>query len=259
MFCLCSTFSLVSCKKETSNTSHQINTTSSTSTTTTKSGYGESIKDADGNIYKTIYIGSQQWMAENLKTTKYNDGTRIPNEFSTDIDTIGLWTDYLFRKTDTINRYGGSIGQYYNWYSIDKKSNGNKNVCPTGWHVPSIAEWQVLIDFLGGSQVAGGKMKLTETTLWDYPNAGATNSSLFSAVGSGRPHELYDLDHISTYLPKTKGKYCTWWSISDIPENLNEFCQNCISTVGLSYDQVYVSTNMPYSKESFLSIRCLKD
>ncbi|NDF60572.1 MAG: hypothetical protein EB100_05775, partial [Crocinitomicaceae bacterium] len=121
------------------------------------SGYGPNISDNDGNTYKTVYIGTQQWMAENLKVTKYNDGTSIPN-ISNNTQwsnlTTGAWSYY---NNDVANN--AKYGKLYNWYAVSPTTNGNKNVCPTGWHVPTDAEWTVLTDYLGGENVAGGKMK----------------------------------------------------------------------------------------------------
>jgi uncharacterized protein (TIGR02145 family) len=144
---------------------------------------GPNIKDTENNTYKTVTIGTQQWMAENLKTTKYNDGTVIPNVTS---DTewsqliTGAWAYY---DNDAANN--AKYGKLYNWYAVSPTMNGNKNVCPTGWHVPTDAEWTVLTEYLGGASVAGGKMKEVGTTSWNSPNTDATNTSLFSALPGG--------------------------------------------------------------------------
>ena len=106
--------------------------------TTVASG---TVTDADGNIYNTTTIGTQVWMKENLKTTKYNDGTAIPNITDNNAwaaSTTGAYCDYSNTPVDS-NTYG----RLYNWYTVDNNaatkvvSNGGKNVCPTGWHVPS--------------------------------------------------------------------------------------------------------------------------
>ena len=145
------------------------------------------VSDADGNFYKIVTIGTQTWMAENLKTTKYNDGTDIP--YVTDYSTwLGLKTGaYCWPKNDFNNKdiYGG----LYNWYTI---STGK--LCPKGWHIPSYEEWTTLIDYLGGEGVAGGKMKTTGTTYWATPNRGATNLSGFSALPSGFCADYFNLD-----------------------------------------------------------------
>jgi uncharacterized protein (TIGR02145 family) len=147
------------------------------------SGYGPTITDVDGNTYKTVYIGTQQWMAENLKTAKYSDGTTIPNVIDNTQwknNTTGAWA---YHNNDAANNL--KYGKLYNWYAVSKTRNGNKNVCPTGWHVPTDAEWTVLTGYLGGESIAGGKMKEVGTTNWNSPNTDATNTSLFSALPGG--------------------------------------------------------------------------
>jgi uncharacterized protein (TIGR02145 family) len=137
------------------------------------------LTDIDGNVYKTITIGTQVWMAENLKTTKYNDGTPIP-----DVTNDTAWGNlitpgYCWYFNDG-GIYKNLYGALYNWYAVN-----TGKLAPTGWHVPSDAEWDTLIIYLGGDSVAGGKMKET-TSLWMTPNTGATNSSSFSALPGGK-------------------------------------------------------------------------
>ena len=147
------------------------------------SGYGPNITDVENNTYKTMSIGTQQWMAENLKVSKYNDGTPIPNitdNTQWQNNTTGAWAYY---NNDAANN--AKYGKLYNWYAVSKTTNGNKIVCPTGWHVPTDAEWTVLTDYLGGESVAGVKLKEVGTTNWNSPNTDATNTSLFSALPGG--------------------------------------------------------------------------
>ena len=144
------------------------------------SGYGPNITDVDGNSYKTVYIGQQQWMAENLKVSKYNDGSTIPNV--TGINewlnlTSGAWSYY---NNDAVNNV--KYGKLYNWYVVSKTTNGNKNVCPQGWHVSTGIEWAILTDYLGGLNIAGGKLKEAGLLNWSNPNKDATNSSLFTGL-----------------------------------------------------------------------------
>ena len=140
--------------------------------------------DADGNVYSTVVIGDQEWFTENLKTTKYNDNTAIPNVTENDAwkDTYtGAYCWYENNKA-TNNVYGA----LYNWYAV-----GTGKLCPKGWHVPTEDEWTTLIDYVGGANVAGGKLKSTRTApdahpRWDSPNSAATDEYGFSALPGGR-------------------------------------------------------------------------
>jgi uncharacterized protein (TIGR02145 family) len=137
------------------------------------------VTDIDGNVYQTVKIGEQWWMAENLKVTHYRNGDAIPNVTdNTEWPNLstGAWCSY--------NNDAGNVSTYgllYNWYTVAD----SRNIAPAGWHVPSDAEWQVLVDYLGGASVAGGKMKETGTTHWYSPNTGATNENGFSALPGG--------------------------------------------------------------------------
>jgi uncharacterized protein (TIGR02145 family) len=206
------------------------------------SGYGPNISDVDGNSYKTVYIGDQHWMAENLKTAKYNDGTVIPNVTNNtqwSNLTTGAWAYY---NNDVANNV--KYGKLYNWYAVSPTTNGNKNVCPTGWHVPTDAEWTVLTDFLGGTSVAGGKMKEIGTLNWNSPNTDATNLSLFTGLpggsrwgSSGNYYNFGDLGH--------------WWSSSEA-DAIGAWHRYLTSTVG------NVIKASHYKRDGF-SVRCIRD
>jgi len=146
----------------------------------------DKIKDIDGNKYLTVQIGDQRWMAENLKTTKFNDGTTIPNVTNNDEWSVLTTPGYRWYNDDATSNKD-IYGALYNWYV---GGNGSKNVCPTGWHVPTSGEWSTLITYLGGQDVAGGKLKATGTIegndgLWYSPNTDATNETGFSALPGG--------------------------------------------------------------------------
>jgi uncharacterized protein (TIGR02145 family) len=133
------------------------------------------VTDIDGNKYATIRIGNQTWMAENLKVTRYNDGTEIPHVREQSWSSIGEARSFY-----NLNIANNEIyGTLYNGNTVL-----TGKICPTGWHVPNDDEWWTLIDYLGGPPVAGGKLKST-TNLWESPNTGATNSSGFSALPGG--------------------------------------------------------------------------
>jgi uncharacterized protein (TIGR02145 family) len=146
--------------------------------------------DGDGNHYPVVTIGTQTWMAENLKTTKYKNSTAIPlvtdNTAWANLSTPA----YCWYDNDS-STYGSVYGALYNWFSVE-----TGNLCPTGWHVPTDLEWQTLEMHLGMSQSAanstgwrgtdeGGKMKEAGMAHWNSPNTGATNSSGFTALPGG--------------------------------------------------------------------------
>ncbi len=202
------------------------------------SGYGPNITDVDGNKYKTVYIGTQQWMAENLKTSKYSNGTAIqnvPDNKQWSNLTTGAWVYY---NNEISNN--AKYGKLYNWYAINPTANGNVNICPMGWHIPTDNEWTVLIDYLG--EDAGSKMKETSTTNWDSPNDDATNSSLFTGLPGGY-RSIYGYYN-------TIGVLGNWWSSTEsIAGNIFFWLYNGNGGVNSSDG----------SKRTGYSIRCLKD
>jgi uncharacterized protein (TIGR02145 family) len=150
---------------------------------------GTTVADIDGNTYNTVLIGTQCWTKENLKVTKYNDGTAIPDETANtaagwNVLTTGARSDY----TGAVS-YIATYGYLYNWYAAKGESTSGittyKNICPDGWHVPTDGELTALTTQLGGNPGAGGKMKSTGTTLWNSPNTGADDSSGFSGLPGG--------------------------------------------------------------------------
>ncbi|MGC1390480.1 MAG: FISUMP domain-containing protein [Bacteroidales bacterium] len=203
--------------------------------------------DYDNNNYPIVEIGTQVWMAENLKTTKYNDGTAIPNETDNTAWrslTTGAYSDYDNTPSTSI-----TYGRLYNWYTVDNNantkvaSNGGKNVCPTSWHVPTDAEWSTLTTYLGGESVAAGKLKETGTTHWTTPNTGATNESGFTALPSG----YHDYD--GTY----DGIGCTgyWWSTTEYSTIYTfDRCMYC------SHGDIFRYVN---NLQSGYAVRCLRD
>lgn len=137
-----------------------------------------SISDIDGNEYPVIQIGNQCWTAENLRTTRWANGSVIPNVMDNTAWanlTTPAWCNYQNNPS-----FDATYGKLYNWYTV-----AAANMCPTGWHVPTDAEWDTLASFLGGTEVAGGKLKSTGTQYWLSPNTDATNESGFSGLPGG--------------------------------------------------------------------------
>ena len=142
------------------------------------------VTDIDGNTYQTITIGTQVWMAENLKVTHYRNSIKSPYGDAIPIVTDGItWASLTTGAYCEYGNDGNNVATYgrlYNWYAVT-----NPDIAPTGWHVPSDAEWQTLIDYLGGDAVAGGKMKEIGPTHWFSPNSGATDEVGFSGLPAG--------------------------------------------------------------------------
>jgi uncharacterized protein (TIGR02145 family) len=206
-----------------------------------------SVTDVDGNNYNTVTIGTQVWMKENLKTTKYNDNTTIPLVTDNTIWTALTTPGYCWYNNDATG-YKATYGALYNWYAVDAASNGGKNICPTDWHVPTDAEWTTLTTYLGGESVTGGKLKSTGTIeggdgLWFSPNYGATNETGFTALPGG--HRNFD----GTF--SGNGYSGHWWSSTEY-SSTNAFGQ----FIGCSYSDVF---RLNYSEQSGFSVRCLRD
>ena len=147
---------------------------------------GTTVIDVDGNVYQTVIIGTQEWLAENLKTTKFKNGTSIPLVTS-NVEWSNLSTPAYCWYNNNQTTYGNTYGALYNWQTV-----ATGNLCPTGWHVPTDAEWTKLTDYLGGLNVAGGKLKETGTAHWHEPNNGATNESGFTALPGGLRYDNGD-------------------------------------------------------------------
>lgn len=139
------------------------------------------VKDADGNIYQTVVIGDHEWLAENLKTTKYSNGDPIGTTEPATLNTSGETMIKYQWPVDGDENKVAVYGRLYTWYAV----NDTRNICPQGWHVATDAEWTAMINFLGGDAEAGNKLKESGTSSWEAPNDGATNISGFTARPGG--------------------------------------------------------------------------
>jgi uncharacterized protein (TIGR02145 family) len=195
----------------------------------------EPLTDVDGNTYKTVSIGNQEWMAENLKTTKFSDGADIP--LVTDANAwSNLKTSGFCWYNNDQTTYKNSFGALYNGFTI---SSGQ--LCPAGWHVPAKEEWLQLRAHLGDSLKAGGKLKEAGTSHWLSPNKGADNSTGFDALPSGY---RYFEGSFSSVL-----SYTAFWSASDSGKNDAWFA-------GLYYADAALVINHLDKKQGF-SVRCV--
>jgi uncharacterized protein (TIGR02145 family) len=210
---------------------------------TTPSGFGiwfnqnityGSVADQEGNTYATVVIGQQEWMAENLRSTKYANGDPIPNVTNNLTSGSGGWSNY-----NNIP-YGPNaidpIGKLYNWYTV----NDSRNVCPSGWHVPSDAEWTVLIN--AGNSAINIKSSGAEFLYWPSNNI-TENQTGFSALPGGFRQ--------GTGAFYGMGSSSFWWSSTQVTLNdawgiyINDF-SNDIQL----YDE---------QKDYGYSVRCIKD
>jgi uncharacterized protein (TIGR02145 family) len=195
--------------------------------------YG-SVSDNDGNVYKTIQIGAQTWMAENLRTTTLNDNTSIPLRTIYSTWTVLSTPAYCWYNNDSV-----AYGIMYNWYAVK-----TGKLCPAGWHVPADSEWTTLATTLGGDSVAGKKMKETGSIHWLTPNSGATNESGFTALPGG-------YRNAGTGVFSDLKKLGYFWSATEY---------NAIDAIYLllSYNSGH-SESGSSNKNTGLSVRCLKD
>ena len=196
------------------------------------------VTDIDGNVYETVIIGDQLWMAENLKVTHYRNGDEIPTGYSND-DWSNLFTGaYAVYDDDPSN--AEIYGNLYSWYAIDLETG----VCPEGWHVPTDDEYILLTDYLGGNDIAGGKMKEAGLEHWDSPNTGATNESGFTGLPGGFRNTTgsYDVMGEGGYFRSSSeyNSYRAWF-------------HGLFSTL----EEVYRGFEM--AKNSGLSVRCVGD
>jgi uncharacterized protein (TIGR02145 family) len=198
--------------------------------------YGK-VTDRDGNTYKTILIGTQTWMVENLKTTRFNDGTSIPLVFDAKSWSSLTTPACCWQNNDIIRKV--TYGNLYNWYAVN-----THKLCPTGWHVPSDAEWTRMTDYLGGDNNAGGKLKESGFKHWYNPNTGASNETYFSALPGG--DRLNDTTASFENLRKVGG----WWTTTS---------ENDWAIIRLMYDNKNSVQKFFYAKNIGLSIRCVWD
>ena len=196
------------------------------------------VTDLDGNVYKSILIGSQTWMAENLKTTKYNNGTSIPLVTDTTSWSNLSTPAYCWYKNHEVNK--DAFGALYNWYAVN-----TGKLCPVAWHVPSDSEWTILTNYLGGESVAGGKLKESDTSYWYDPNTGATNETGFSARAGG-----YRFSSPSAFFTQLGYLGC-WWSTTEIDKN---WAYNLLMYFNSKKVQRLFITEV-----TGMSVRCVKD
>ena len=193
------------------------------------------VTDACGNTYSTVVIYSQCWMAKNLATTKFNDGSNILHFKSiTGWDTL-THSAYCWYGNDSTS-YASDYGSLYNWYAVNTGI-----LCPTGWHVPDSAEWATLVSNYGGPTVAGGKLKEAGYSHWIAPNTGATNESSFTGLPGGNRY----MDFLNM------GYNGWWWSATESTADMSYYLRMFYNNDDTNIDHTFKSVGS--------SVRCVKD
>lgn len=227
------------------------------------SSLGNTVTDIDGNVYNTITIGTQVWMVENLRTTRYRDGTAIPNvkdNITWAALQTGAYCDYGNTPANST-----AYGRLYNWYA----AAGSYNICPTGWHLPTLDEWNTLIAYVGGPTGAGGKLKEEGQNHWGNPNVLATNVVGFTALPGGSRQAFfnyltgrYDWENFDFKLLRYEGH---WWTSTEVVDNIaaGEYIFGVSMEHNTGGISGYYTGSGGESKIYYggygLSVRCIKD
>jgi uncharacterized protein (TIGR02145 family) len=224
-----------------------------------------SVADIDGNNYRTIIIGTQEWMAENLRVTHYNNNDPVPsdNEIDWESTNAGAYTIYPFDLIDGINSEEEVLAAYgalYNWYAVDD----NRGLCPAGWHIPADEDWFRLAEYLGDDvsrsygrllSRTGGKLKAGSIFPgshpgWHYPNTGATNETGFSAIPGGSRFGNGGFGDI--------GYHGTWWSTTYEP--VTSWTESRVIArffmMYYHYDELFAGKG---NKRNQFSVRCVRN
>ena len=194
--------------------------------------------DIDGNEYRIVTIGSQTWMAENLKTTRYRNGDEIKDGTGAGTVSGEDAPKYWFVYDDDLNNLS-LYGRLYTWYTV----NDGRSICPEGWHVASDEEWAILRDYLRGEKVAGGELKESGTEHWKAPNRRATNKFGFTALLGGYRQNYQAFAHI--------GEVGYWWTATEQSAHYGFLYSMSFDTDDLSAERSF--------KALGYSVRCIRD
>ncbi len=197
----------------------------------------QAVLDYEGNVYHTVRLGTQTWMVENLQVSHFKDGSIIP--FVMNASTWnGLSTAAYCHYNDDLT-VAEIYGKLYNWYAV----HDSRGIAPAGWHVASWAEWTALYDYLGGADLAGGKLKESGFVHWQSPNTGATNETGFTALPAGERNDA------GTYMQI--GQVAYWWTSTEILSGWSGF-------MDMTSGSTVAQSNYTGQKAGF-PVRCIKD
>lgn len=210
----------------------------------------DTVTDIDGNVYKTVTIGTQVWMAENLRTSKYRNGAPIPYVVN-DADWSKLQTGAQcnYNNDETIvNKYG----KLYNWHAV----NDSRNIAPVGWHIPTNNEWTTLEFYVAGQIGTSGSVAKALASKTDWNTSSVVNSvgnnlvendtTGFTAFPSGFRVKSGTFNYF--------GKYAGWWSSTEF-----EYIKDSVWNRSLNFEYSILWKNIYYFKETGFSVRCIKD
>jgi uncharacterized protein (TIGR02145 family) len=197
----------------------------------------DSVVDIDGNVYHTVTIGTQTWLAENLKTTKYRNKEKIA--LVTEYEKWPQQTSGAYCSYNNDKKNADMYGYLYNGFAVTDP----RNIAPDGWHIATMEEWQVLINFLGGDKIAGSKLKEVGKDHWEFPNSDATNETSFTALPGGIRSSNGDCGDI--------GETSNWWTNTAAGAS-------SLQKISLFYRDPEVTHN-DLEKPFGLSVRCVKD
>ena len=220
---------MTGCKKEENNPDDKPSPSVSTGT----------VKDHENISYKTVKIGTQWWMAENLRVTRYRNGDTIGTTYPSILSIASESNPKYQWAFDGLEANAGVLGRLYTAHVL----TDSRGICPAAWHIPTEAEWNTLINYLGGESLAGGKLKQTGTSQWLTPNTGASNESGFTALPGG------ERLHYGNF--NGSGFYGAWWA-EPSGSNPNTW----------AYYVYYDGTEaerISMHKSTGLCVRCLKD
>lgn len=197
----------------------------------------DTVFDIDGNTYTTVTIGAQVWFGENLKVTRCRNGHEL--SYISNDTTWSVWPGgaYYWYNDDSSNME--VYGALYNFAAVIDSCG----LCPKGWHVPTESEWLSLIAFLGGDEIAGGKLKEKGTAYWNYPNIGATDESGFCGRPGGGRGRISGSGDI--------GEFATWWSSTPYDSTYAWHYGLCRNSAKMRFN--------PGHRGSGFSVRCIKD
>ena len=199
---------------------------------------GNGVMDVEGNMNETIVLGNgQEWMATNLSVNRFSDGTEL-----TYCENQQVWAT---SETPCYTAYSNNLsnvnqlGYLYNFYSVES----DRNICPSGWRVPTELDWSKFSNYIGGLAVAGGKLKSTSSQHWSAPNIGATNEINFSAIAGGCRYNQGYFNNLNTYA--------FFWTSSELDGTWAWYRS-------LKNDSDEMIRNFS-KKQSGYSIRCMRD